>query len=107
MEPSYGFGSKLSSKTGTTPGPGQYDNKVQNYSKISGIMSREMKNSSVLSNAPGPGEYDLNLSNPKGKVTFSKDEKLKLSGVKTPGPGEYSLKPTFADVPKYLLPDKA
>lgn len=46
-----------------------------------------MRNSSVLSNAPGPGQYDLKLSNPKGKVTFSKDSKLKLGPSKTPGPG--------------------
>jgi len=25
---------------------------------------------------------------------------------KVPGPGQYDLKPTFADVPKYLLPNK-
>lgn len=66
-----------------------------------------MRNSSVLSKNPGPGEYDLKLDTPKGKITFGKDEKLKLSSSKVPGPGEYSLKPTFADVPKYLLPDKS
>ena len=70
-----------------TPGPGSYNEKVQNYSKISGIMSRQMRNSSVLSNAPGPGQYDLKLTNPKGKVTFAKDSKLKLGPSKTPGPG--------------------
>ena len=65
-----------------------------------------MRNSTMLSKTPGPGSYDLNLSNPKGKVTFSKDEKLRLGADKNPGPGSYELKPTFADVPKYLLPTK-
>jgi hypothetical protein len=39
-------------------------------------------------------------------VTFSKDERLKNQPDKNPGPGQYDLKPHFADVPKYLLPDK-
>ena len=69
-------------------------------------MSREMRNSDLLSKTPGPGSYDLGLVNPRGKVTFSKDNKLKLEASKNPGPGSYDLKPTFADVPKYLLPGK-
>lgn len=56
---------------------------------------------------PGPGSYDSNGVQGKGKVTFGKDEKLKYENNKIPGPGQYDLKPTFADVPKYLLPDKS
>jgi len=41
----------------------------------------------------------------KGKVTFSRDTRLKADNGKNPGPGQYDLKPTFADVPKYLLPN--
>jgi hypothetical protein len=38
-------------------------------------------------------------------VTFGRDEKLRYDLGKVPGPGHYELKPTFADVPKYLLPN--
>ena len=57
---------------------------------------------------PGPGNYEnksTDLKNPKGKVTFGREEKLKYDLGKVPGPSEYNLKPTFADVPKYLLPN--
>ena len=55
---------------------------------------------------PGPGAYDQNLNGAKGKVTFAKDTRIKNQDAKVPGPGQYDLKPTFADVPKYLLPQK-
>lgn len=66
-------------------------------------MSREIRDSDKLPKNPGPGSYESPISNRKGKVTFGRDEKLKLDGNKNPGPGQYDLKPTFADVPKYLL----
>jgi hypothetical protein len=56
---------------------------------------------------PGPGAYEnksTELTAPKGRVSFGKDEKIKQEINKNPGPGHYDLKPTFADVPKYLLP---
>jgi hypothetical protein len=56
---------------------------------------------------PGPGAYEnksTELTAPKGRVRFGKDEKIKQEINKNPGPGHYDLKPTFADVPKYLLP---
>jgi len=57
---------------------------------------------------PGPGSYESNVVPEKrGKITFGKDNKLKGENTYVPGPGQYDLKPTFADVPKYLLPDKA
>ena len=58
---------------------------------------------------PGPGSYDnrtTQLRDAKGKISFGKDQKLKFDTGKNPGPGQYDLKPTFADVPKYLLPGK-
>lgn len=58
MAPSYGFGSKLNDPSGlSVPGPGQYQKK-DIYSKIGGIMSREMKGSQILSKTPGPGTYE-------------------------------------------------
>jgi len=46
------------------------------------------------------------LKDHRGKVTFAHEEKLKGEKGKNPGPGHYDLKPTFADVPKYLLPNQ-
>lgn len=56
---------------------------------------------------PGPGSYDSNELNKSGKVTFGKDSKLKHEKNPNPGPGQYTLKPFFADVPAYLLPNKS
>mgnify|MGYP002078367627 CR=1 FL=1 len=58
---------------------------------------------------PGPGTYDssIKLKDPNGKVTFGRDSKLKYEKSLNPGPGHYDLKPTFADVPHYLLPNKS
>lgn len=56
--------------------------------------------------APGPGAYDNRtneIKSHRGKIIFGKDDKLKYEQSKVPGPGHYDLKPTFADVPKYLL----
>ena len=60
-------------------------------------------------NVPGPGSYEQELKNKQfnGKVTFSKDTRLKGYKSEVPGPGQYTLKPTFADVPSYLLPNKS
>lgn len=61
-----------------------------------------------LSYVPGPGQYEnksTDLKNPRGKVTFGRDSRLRDEAIKNPGPGHYDLKPTFADVPKYLLPN--
>ena len=70
-------------------------------------MGKGGRDSIDKNNVPGPGSYEQFSKNPKeGKVTFSKDIKLKSDVNKNPGPGNYDLKPTFADVPKYLLPNK-
>lgn len=55
---------------------------------------------------PGPGAYYSKELDTRGKITFSKDQKLKLEKNTNPGPGNYDLKPFFADVPHYLLPNK-
>ena len=59
---------------------------------------------------PGPGAYEnksTELKSPKGKISFDREDKLKSNLGKNPGPGQYDLKPTFADVPSYLLPSKS
>lgn len=58
-------------------------------------------------NVPGPGAYDGKEINNAGKVTFARDPKLKAEKSLNPGPGQYELKPFFADVPAYLLPNKS
>ena len=60
-------------------------------------------------NVPGPGTYEQDLKNKQfnGKVTFSRETRLKGYKSEAPGPGQYTLKPTFADVPSYLLPNKS
>ena len=69
-------------------------------------LGKGRRDSGMNNAVPGPGSYDQSLSGHKGKVTFSKDTRIKLEDTKNPGPGQYDLKPTFADVPKYLLPQK-
>ena len=68
-----------------------------------GKSARDFANKSFV---PGPGAYEnksTKILEPKGKVTFGKDSRIKYEDTKVPGPGSYSLKPHFADVPKYLL----
>ena len=72
-------------------------------------MARDPRLKEYKSAVPGPGQYDnrsTELKNSRGKITFAHDPKLKGEADKNPGPGHYSLKPTFADVPKYLLPNQ-
>ena len=96
------------------PGPGAYDNDKYNKSSwLSGqgrySVGKSARHHMSQSFVPGPGAYDksnqIKLKEPKGKVTFGKDSRIKYENSKTPGPGSYTLKPTFADVPKYLLPN--
>jgi hypothetical protein len=56
---------------------------------------------------PGPGSYQENSAVKKNGWGFSKEQRGKGHDEKVPGPGQYELKPFFADVPKYLLPNKA
>ena len=59
VDPSYGFGSRLNEASRlNVPGPGHYQEKHNIYSKIGGIMSRQMRNSYALSKTPGPGTYE-------------------------------------------------
>ncbi len=72
-------------------------------------MGKSARDFAYKSEVPGPGAYENKITkilDPNGKVTFGKDSKIKHAESKTPGPGSYSLKPTFADVPKYLLPNQ-
>ena len=71
-------------------------------------LGRSSRDNIDNNKVPGPGSYDRDIANKhSGKVTFGRDSRLKQSKGDTPGPGQYDLKPYFADVPKYLLPDKS
>ena len=72
-------------------------------------VARDPRLKEYKSAVPGPGQYEnrsTELKDHKGKITFAHDERLKHEKGKNPGPGHYDLKPTFADVPKYLLPNQ-
>lgn len=72
-------------------------------------ISKDLRLKNNSSYVPGPGAYEnkqTELKDVRGKITFGRDEKLKHEASRVPGPGQYDLKPTFADVPKYLLPNK-
>lgn len=75
------------------PGPGEYEPKKQVYSKIGGIMARDMSSSLILSKTPGPGSYDeSSYSKVKSKdptwslSKSSRDNMFKNNDV---GPGQY------------------
>lgn len=57
---------------------------------------------------PGPADYrNYELKGPKApKFTFAKSLRDDMATGTTPGPGSYKLPPKFADVPKYLMPNK-
>lgn len=55
---------------------------------------------------PGPGSYNSNEIGSHRNIKFPIDKRLKDIKSEVPGPGQYELKPHFADVPKYLLPNK-
>lgn len=96
------------------PGPGSYE--YDRYNKDAWLkgqgrysVTKSPRDTMNKSFVPGPGAYDnglVKLTEPKGKVTFGRDSKIKYELNKTPGPGSYTIKPTFADVPKYLLPNQ-
>ena len=70
-------------------------------------LGKSSRNEFDGAKVPGPGSYESkDITSFRGKVTFSRDAKLKHEANKNPGPADYALKPTFADVPKYLLPEK-
>lgn len=93
QDPSYGFGSKLNDLSAlNVPGPGAYENKSQIYSKIGGIMSREMRNSYGDSKTPGPGNYEPDSSRVKLKDphwSLSKSPRDDMSKSTVVGPGAY------------------
>lgn len=93
QDPSYGFGSRLNDPQGlNVPGPGAYENKSSVYSKIGGIVSRQLRNSYADSKTPGPGNYDPDNSRVKSKDpqwSLSKSPRDDMSKSSIVGPGAY------------------
>lgn len=87
------MGSKLSDPKGLeVPGPGSYDNSKNGFSKIGGIMSRDLRLSGERSEVPGPGTYNgmeevLKSKNPSFSLPKSRRDSMTKSQV--PGPGQY------------------
>lgn len=85
-------GCKIMCKCRNVPGPGSYDNSKYGFSKIGGIMSRDLRLSAEKSEVPGPGTYN-------GKETYVKSQNPSFSLPKSsrdmklyseaPGPGNY------------------
>lgn len=93
QDPSYGFGSRLKDVSGLeVPGPGSYENKSMVYSRIGGIMSREMRNSYADSKTPGPGNYEADPAKVKSKDpswSLPKSPRDQMSKSTIIGPGAY------------------
>ncbi|CDW83428.1 UNKNOWN [Stylonychia lemnae] len=98
-----------------SPGPGAYDSKVdhiKNNNNSVRISSSDRKtyfagiqSGSQQNDLPGPGMYNPKL--PPGRaVVIDKNEKEKRDDG-MPGPGHYKVPSTFADVPKYNMPNQS
>jgi hypothetical protein len=93
MEPSYGFGSRLTINTdGRVPGPGAYEPKKEVYSHIGGIVGKDLRDSLVMNKTPGPGNYehDVNFKEKSPVWSLSKSSRDYSHGEKyNIGPGQY------------------
>ncbi|KRX08110.1 hypothetical protein PPERSA_01655 [Pseudocohnilembus persalinus] len=91
------------------PGPGAYEPTVSqtklrpSSAKIGTSTRPQLRNSGWV---PGPGMYNIqgNSKGPKWGIGSSDRSKMQNNGV--PGVGSYNIKPMFADVPAYLMPNK-
>jgi len=120
---SFGKGAKAVSIRGkqnidystVSPGPGAYDAKLEvikehQVSYMMGSSDRLVHKGGLVERgveregSPGPGLYNPKL--PSGRsVIFDKNEK-DLGQDMHPGPGYYKVPCTFADVPKYVMPNQ-
>lgn len=64
--------------------------------------------SKAKSAIPGPADYKENDVKTRKAPRFSigRSQRSAIVTGTTPGPGAYNLPPKFADVPKYLLPNR-
>ncbi|CAD8175828.1 unnamed protein product [Paramecium octaurelia] len=92
------------------PGPGAYNpndgpSKQRPASAKIGTGQRAELNAGFGKDAPGPGNYNLRGSSdgPRWGFGTALRPNLNQTDQSVPGPGNYNLKPTFADVPSYLL----
>eukprot|EP00347_Sterkiella_histriomuscorum_P004104 403361737 len=95
-----------------TPGPDAYN------SLIPGLQTQKKQPSFVFGHGPktardltsrrivpGPGTYDLKNKSSLA-MSFTQTQRLKVKYDENPGPGTYKLPVKFADVPKYLIPNR-
>lgn len=115
MEPSYGFGSRLTINTdGRVPGPGAYEPKKEVYSHIGGIVGKDLRDSLVMNKTPGPGNYehDANFKEKSPMWSLSKSSRDYSHGEKyNIGPGQYdnpvSYKKVIGTAPSYGFDGKS
>jgi hypothetical protein len=99
------------------PGPGQYQPSIELVKKRDGCFSVGRGARPGLNGkkdlVPGPGTYlDNNIKIPsfKDSPSFGFGSGKRSDVIKgkdgPPGPGHYRLRSTFADVPKYLIPNQ-
>ena len=93
--------------TWRTPGPGQYrpTSEFTKESRHKGGRIGTGKRSELYSgeDTPGVGQYDVRGPLGGPKWGFGTGNRANMANSDVPGPGTYNLKPTFADVPKYLM----
>lgn len=115
IEPSYGFGSRLSiDNDGRVPGPGSYEPKKGNYSHIGGIVGKDLRDSLAASKTPGPGNYahEANFKEKLPSWSLSKTPRDHSPEAKyNVGPGQYEHPGGYKNVidtaPSYNIASRA
>ncbi|KAL4429946.1 hypothetical protein ABPG74_000312 [Tetrahymena malaccensis] len=97
------------------PGPGQYQpsesfSSLKQRPSSARIGSGQRSNFLSTTPVPGPGNYQIggDIQGPKWGFGTSQQRinDYAKAHINEPGPGAYNLKPFFADVPSYLIPQK-
>lgn len=109
--PAWSFPGRSEEKsTFTTPGPGNYNPKLQTFSNTPNVKIGTSSRSNIFaSTTPGPGAYNTSgsLTNrPAPKIGSSKRPPLSDS-LLTPGPGTYEIKSTAVEGPKFSMPGRS
>jgi hypothetical protein len=69
-------------------------------------VGKSPRDSKLDNYVPGPGAYNGSDIPSRRNIRFAIDKRSKDDHNNVPGPGHYDIKPTFADLPKYALPNK-
>lgn len=106
--PKFSMKMKLQSgwKKEVVPGPGHYspsNSQILTKAKTPVIGTEPKLPMTMDTQQPSPGSYTV-TSTPAGpRFTFGRSQRSDLRKDESPGPGQYTLPPTIANVPSYLL----